>query len=80
VYVLESSALARSRWLAVCTTVMKVKDLHKRMVGFGTVSVSKRTKLQGHVGATLGPDLKPGSKNWPFLEPSLDLSQSHQAN
>ena len=27
--VLESSALARSRWLAVCTTVTKVKDLHK---------------------------------------------------
>ena len=31
VYVLESSALARSRWLAVYTTVMKVKDLHKTM-------------------------------------------------
>jgi len=29
--VLESSAVARSRWLAVCTTAMKVKDLHKTM-------------------------------------------------
>jgi hypothetical protein len=29
--VLESSALTRSRLLAVCATVMKVKDLHKTM-------------------------------------------------
>jgi len=31
VCVLESSALAQSRWLVVCITVMKVKDLHKTM-------------------------------------------------